>query len=261
MRRRIHGKFKNLQQKRRWRERMGTQIYILPNLLTTGNLFFGFMSIIHSIKGNYVFAAYAIVAAAIFDQLDGRVARLTHSTSLFGSEYDSLCDLVSFGMAPSLLMYLWALHPFPRIGYLFAFIYVACGALRLARFNVQKEVESNVFFLGLPIPMAAGLIAGSVMCFEELSWQAQGSPWLLAMTLLVGLFMVSNFPYRSFKEVNFKERFPFHYLVLGVFIFAVVAYYPEVMIFFLFLGYAILGAVTGVLRIGKQPQKNPYFEE
>ena len=124
-----------------FRAKLSTRIYILPNLLTTGNLFFGFMSVLHSIRGNFTYAAYAIVAAAVFDLLDGRVARMTHSTSKFGSEYDSLCDLMSFGMAPAILMYLWALNSFDRLGMIACFLFLACGALRLARFNVQKELR------------------------------------------------------------------------------------------------------------------------
>ncbi|MEZ4872830.1 MAG: phosphatidylcholine/phosphatidylserine synthase [Bdellovibrionales bacterium] len=136
------------QRARNIRQRMNQRIYVLPNLLTTGNLFFGFYSIVHAIKGMYLFAAYAIVAAAVFDLLDGRVARMTKSTTDFGAEYDSLCDLVSFGMAPGLLLFLWSLQDFGRIGWLAAFFYVACTALRLARFNVGLESSDKAFFKG-----------------------------------------------------------------------------------------------------------------
>jgi CDP-diacylglycerol---serine O-phosphatidyltransferase len=125
------------------RRRMGMHIYVLPNLVTTANMFFGFFAIIQSIKGNYEFAAYAIVAAAFFDQMDGRVARMTNSTSQFGAEYDSLCDLVSFGVAPALLLYLWALHPFGRLGWVVCLLFSACGALRLARFKLKKKIIEN----------------------------------------------------------------------------------------------------------------------
>lgn len=244
------------------KKQMGTSIYILPNLLTTGNMFFGFMSILKSIQGDFVMASYAIVAAAVFDLLDGRVARMTSSESKFGAEYDSLSDLVSFGVAPALMLYFWALQPLGRIGYLIAFFYIACGALRLARFNVQIGEESSTHFSGLPIPMAAGIAAGSVMAFNDLGWTTAGKNlWLLGMTFLLGFVMVSNFPYRSFKDLDLRKKMPFRYLVFGALVFLVIAYRPEVMIFVLFLTYASLGAIFGIMRIGRQPKKSPYHEE
>ena len=144
---------------KRIRQRVSMHIYVLPNLLTTGNMFFGFVAIVLSIQQDFTHAAYAIVGAAIFDLLDGRVARLTHSTSQFGAEYDSLCDLVSFGVAPGILLFLWALQPFGRIGWLASFLFACCGALRLARFNVQATIIEKNYFQGLPIPMAAGIVA------------------------------------------------------------------------------------------------------
>lgn len=237
------------------RQRMGIHIYVLPNLLTTANMFFGFFAIVYSIKGEFLISAYAIVAAAVFDLLDGRVARLTRSTSQFGAEYDSLCDLVSFGIAPALLLFLWALQPFGRIGWLAAFIYVACGALRLARFNVQKNVIEKSHFQGLPIPMAAGIVASSVPAFTHLSLEANRNIGLLAMTFLLALTMVSSFPYRSFKDLDLRQRLPFHYLVVGVGLIVIIAWQPEVMLFTLFLTYALLGAIFGVLKLGRQPKK------
>jgi len=227
-------------------------IYVLPNLLTTANMFFGFFAIIYSIKGEYLFSAYAIVAGAVFDLFDGRVARMTNSTSQFGAEYDSLSDLVSFGMAPSILLFLWALQPFGRLGWLAAFLFVACGALRLARFNVQAtHTGSRKDFQGLPIPMAAGIVSGSVLAFHDLGWEAYKSRPLLLMTFLLAFVMVSNFRYRSFKDLDLRERVPFRYLVGGVVLLIVVAYRPEVMLFVLFLTYALLGAIFGILKIGK----------
>lgn len=225
-------------------------IYVLPNLLTTVNMFFGFFAIIYSINEEYTWAAYAIVVGAIFDQLDGRVARATNSTSRFGAEYDSLSDLISFGLAPSLLLFLWSLQPFGRLGWLASFFYVACGALRLARFNVQSESVEKAYFQGLPIPMAAGIVASSVLAFQDLALDATRSWILLAMTFLLGFVMVSNFRYRSFKDIDLKHRRPFEYLVAGVFIFAMVAIRPESTLFLLFLSYAILGAVFGIYRLG-----------
>lgn len=237
--------------RKRLRQRMGMHIYVLPNLMTTGNLFFGFFAIIQCIEQQYLHAAYAIVAAAVFDQLDGRVARLTRSVSQFGAEYDSLCDLVSFGVAPGLLLYLWALQPFGRIGWLASFLFAACGALRLARFNVQATSLEKAYFQGLPIPMAAGIVASSVLFFTELQLEAWRSEGLLAMTLLLAFVMVSNFRYRSFKDVDLKRRLPFPYLVAGVSLIVVIAIRPEVTLFATFMSYAVLGAVFGILRIGK----------
>lgn len=232
----------------------GVNIYVLPNLLTTTNMFFGFMSIIFAIRGEYSFGSYAIVAAAVFDLLDGRVARLTDTTSHFGAEYDSLCDLISFGMAPALIMYLWALQPFGRIGWLASFVFVACGALRLARFNVQSHEEKS-HFQGLPIPMAAGIVASSVLCFQDLRVDASRNWLLLFMTFMLGLTMVSNFRYRSFKDVNFRKKQPFRYLVAGLLIMILVAIRPEVMLFALFFTYALLGAIFGIFYTTKTKQK------
>lgn len=236
-------------------QRLAMYIYVLPNLMTTGNLFCGFFAVIQSIAGNFLFAAYAIVVAAVFDQLDGRLARLTRSTSKFGAEYDSLCDLVSFGMAPATLLFLWALQPFGRLGWVACFLFVACGALRLARFNVQVNVVEKNYFQGLPIPMAAGIVASSVLAFKDLDLEPQGNVGLLMMTVLLAIVMVSNFRFRSFKDLDLKQRLPFRYLILGVGLLVVVALRPEVMLFVLFFGYAALGAVFGIFKLGKNIRK------
>lgn len=241
---------------RRLRMRPGMHIYVLPNLITTMNLFMGFLATIQAIQGRYDFAAYAIVGAAIFDLLDGRVARLTQSMSKFGAEYDSLCDLVSFGVAPGIMLYLWALQPFGRIGWLVSFLFAACGALRLARFNVQANIVEKAYFQGLPIPMAAGIVASSVLAFQDLQLDPQGSIGILAMTTLLSFVMVSTFRYRSFKDLDFKQRLPFKYLVAGVGLVALVAIRPEVMLFVVFMTYAVLGAVFGVLGWGKVPKQS-----
>jgi CDP-diacylglycerol---serine O-phosphatidyltransferase len=232
----------------------GISIYVLPNLLTTTNMFFGFMSIIFAIRGEYTFGSYAIVAAAVFDLLDGRVARMTDTTSAFGAQYDSLCDLISFGMAPALIMYLWALQPFGRVGWLASFVFVACGALRLARFNVQSSEESS-YFQGLPIPMAAGIVASSVLCFRDLEIDASRNWLLLFMTFGLGITMVSQFRYKSFKDLNLKKQQPFTYLVVGVMIIILVAIRPEVMLFAMFFSYALLGALMGVFHKTKSKAK------
>lgn len=235
-------------------KRVGVHIYVLPNLFTTLNMFFGYFAIVYAINGRFTWAAYAIVAAALFDLLDGRVARLTNAVSKFGAEYDSLSDLISFGLAPGLLLFLWSLEPFGRLGWLASFFYVACGALRLARFNVSVGVIEKGYFQGLPIPMAAGIVASSVLAFHDLELDATRSWGLLAMTFLLGLVMVSQFRYRSFKDIDLRRRLPFTYLVAAVFILAMVALRPEVMLFVLFLTYAILGAIFGILRLGRPPR-------
>ncbi len=244
-------------------KRVGMHIYVLPNLLTTVNMFFGFFAIIQSIEGNYTWAAYAIVAAAVFDQLDGRVARITNSVSRFGAEYDSLSDLISFGAAPALLLFLWALEPFGRVGWIASFFYMACGGLRLARFNVQSASVEKAYFQGLPIPMAAGIVASSVLAFVDLELDASRHWGLLAMTVLLGFVMVSTFRYRSFKDLDFRHRLPFRYLPVGVFILAMVAIRPETTLFVLFITYAALGAVFGIWRLGSRHPRNmkPYSPE
>ena len=240
------------------KDRLGVEIYVLPNLVTTMNMFFGFFGIVRAIRGDFTFAAYAIVAAAFFDLLDGRVARITKTESSFGAQYDSLCDLVSFGIAPALLLFLWSLQPFGRMGWLACFFYAACGALRLARFNVytimtendeiETEAESKSYFFGLPIPMAAGIVASAVLAFKDQNIDAHHSPWILAITILTGIAMVSNFPYRSFKDVDLRERLPFMYLVLGVAMLAFMALRPELSFFALFVTYALLGLVVGFYK-------------
>lgn len=236
-------------------KKLAVYIYVLPNLMTTGNLFCGFFAIIQALKGNFTFGAYAIVAAAVFDLLDGRLARLTRSTSKFGAEYDSLCDLVSFGVAPGIMLFQWALNPFGRLGWIACFLFVTCGALRLARFNVQVNVVEGNYFQGLPIPMAAGIVASSILAFTDLELEASGNIGLLAMTVLLAFVMVSTFRYRSFKDLDLKERLPFRYLLLGIGLLVVVLLRPEVMLFVLFFGYALLGAIFGVFKLGKHARK------
>lgn len=241
------------------KKRVGIHIYVLPNLLTILNMFFGFFAVVYSINGNFTWAAYAIVVGAIFDQLDGRVARATNSTSRFGAELDSLSDLITFGMAPGLMLFLWSLEPFGRLGWLASFFYVACGALRLARFNVQSDTLEKGYFQGLPIPMAAGIVASSVLAFEDLELDAARHWGLLAMTFGLGFVMVSTFRYRSFKDVDFRNRLPFRYLIIGVFVLAMVAIRPETTLFVLFITYATLGAIFGIWRLGRRPAKLKAF--
>ncbi|MEE8574551.1 MAG: CDP-diacylglycerol--serine O-phosphatidyltransferase, partial [Thermodesulfobacteriota bacterium] len=217
------------------RKRRG--VYLLPNLLTSASLFGGFYSIVASLDGNYKIAAIAIFVSALFDMLDGRIARLTGTTSKFGMEYDSLSDLVAFGLAPGFLMFTWALRPFGRYGWLAAFLFVVCGALRLARFNVQVTSVESKNFKGLPVPAAAVLIASTVLLFFYLN-QGETAKHItvLVLTYTLAFLMVSNVPFYSFKELNLSKRMPFSLLVAVIFVFLVVAAEPPVMLFLITLG-------------------------
>lgn len=212
------------------------KIYIIPNLVTTANLYCGFSSITSAIRQEYVTAAWFIIAAAIFDALDGRVARMAKATSKFGVEYDSLSDLVSFGMAPGLLLYISALAPFGRLGTLAAFFYVCCAALRLARFNVNTETVSKAFFQGVASPIAAGSIAtffifnGATGFPEEGSFIGKDSIALI-QALLLGSLMVSSLPFPSFKELNWRSRSSFGYLMIAVLTMILIAVRPEITLF------------------------------
>ena len=192
-------------------------IYLLPNLLTTGGLFSGFFAIVASMNGRFEAAAVAIFIAMIFDGLDGRVARLTNTQSEFGVQMDSLSDMVSFGAAPALIAYVWALKGLGNIGWVPAFVYCACAALRLARFNVNTTVVDKRFFQGLPSPAAAALVAGAIWIATESGFKGAELAWPMFWTcLVVGLTMVTNLPFYSFKVVHTKRSVPFVFLVLIV---------------------------------------------
>jgi CDP-diacylglycerol--serine O-phosphatidyltransferase len=217
-------------------------VYLLPNLITTASLFAGFFAIVAAIDGRFVAAAWAIFASLILDGLDGRVARMTHSTSSFGVQYDSLADLVAFGVAPALLVYLWALKPFKQFGWVAAFLFVVCGALRLARFNVQTGTIDPRYFNGMPIPAAAMVIATSIAFYYEIGeWAPQRHVFILAMIYLLSFLMVSNIKYVSFKKVDLFKRHPFQSLVAAVLLFVAVAMAPELMGFPLMIIYLVSG--------------------
>ncbi|SFM52547.1 CDP-diacylglycerol--serine O-phosphatidyltransferase [Thermodesulforhabdus norvegica] len=217
--------------------------YLLPNILTTGNLFSGFVSLVYSIDGEYEKAAVAVLVSWIFDILDGKVARLSGATSRFGVEYDSLADLVSFGVAPALLIYLWALKPLGRIGWLGAFLFVACGALRLARFNVQASGEEKKYFTGLPIPGAAGFIATLTLFAYPFAHQpGRAVTWLfLIITISLALLMVSTVRYSVFKELE-SLRTRQVTMIMGILaVLVVVAAKPRYMLFALLAAYTLSG--------------------
>jgi CDP-diacylglycerol--serine O-phosphatidyltransferase len=222
-------------------------VYLLPNLLTTGCLCGGFYAIIATFNGRYFIATVAIFIAFIFDGIDGRVARLTRTTSRFGVEYDSLADLVAFGVAPALLAFSWALQPWGRWGWLAAFLYVACGALRLARFNVQVDTAEPREFRGLPIPMAASLMASTYLLFRHLGVEPETKHIsVLLMTYALALLMVSRVPYPSFKKVDLFKRKPFSALVVMVVTLVVVLAEPSIMLFVLSALYLVLGPANAV---------------
>jgi CDP-diacylglycerol--serine O-phosphatidyltransferase len=235
------------------RDNMKKGIYILPNLFTTASLFFGFYSIIASIGGDFTKAAVAIIISCILDGLDGKIARVTNTTSKFGAEYDSLSDLVAFGMAPAILAYSWALVSFGRYGWLAAFLFVVCGALRLARFNVQIGIMDSKVFNGLAIPAAATVIATAVLFFYYLGGEGQfNHVSVLAGTVALALLMVSNVKYYSFKNLNFFSRKPFMTFVLIIFMLTVIVLEPQIMLFVLALSYSLSGPVWMMFKIAKK---------
>ncbi len=229
------------------RERKG--IYVLPNLFTSASLFGGFYAIIASIEGRFEAAAIAIVISCVFDGLDGRIARITRTTSLFGKEYDSLSDLVAFGVAPGILAFQWALQPFGRLGWLAAFMYVICGALRLARFNVQKNTLDVNSFKGLPIPSAACFIASAILLTSALNGiEKYKSILIIVMIYTLSFLMVSSVDYLNFKKFDIRNQKPFNVLVSIILIFLVIAYRPKIMLFFIMLLYVLSGPVITLYR-------------
>jgi CDP-diacylglycerol--serine O-phosphatidyltransferase len=227
-------------------------IYLLPNLFTTAGLFSGFYAVISSMNGHFELASIAIFIAMICDGLDGRVARLTNTQSDFGAEYDSLADMVSFGMAPAILAYNWALQDLGKVGWLAAFIYCACAALRLARFNTQVGVADKRYFQGLASPAAAALIAGSIWSGSKYELDPTDINYLAALiTALTGLLMVSNFRYHSFKEVDWRGKVNFVVMLLLVGVFVIISVEPAIILCLGFYIYALSGPVITIKAIKK----------
>ena len=227
-------------------------VYVLPNLITSGSLFAGFHSIASTYNGHFETAAIGIIVGAILDGLDGRVARMTRTTTRFGVEYDSLADLVTFGVAPAFLVYGWALSAFGRWGWLAAFLYLICGALRLARFNVQINTVEKGKFNGLPIPAAAVFIASMIILFYYLGGSGSFKHFAVLLTIYVlAFFMVSTIQFNSFKDLEPFRRRPFNTLVVFVFLAMLLAAEPQVMIFVFISAYIIsgpVGEVVGLVR-------------
>jgi len=225
-------------------------IYLLPNLFTTAGLFGGFFAIIAAMSGRFEAAAIAVFIAMFMDGLDGRIARMTNTQSDFGKEYDSLADMVSFGLAPALVIYQWALVPLGKVGFAAAFIYAAGAALRLARFNTQAGIADKRYFQGLASPAAAALVVGFVWWGYDGVWAREDIAWLAAiLTVAAGLLMVSNVRYNSFKDQDLKGRVPFFKILLVVVIFGLVAMDPAIMLFLIALAYAVSGIVLTLMQL------------
>jgi CDP-diacylglycerol--serine O-phosphatidyltransferase len=228
-------------------------IYLLPNLFTTGALFAGFYAVIAALRGDFESAPIAILAALVLDGLDGRVARMTNTQSKFGAEYDSLADMVSFGVAPALVMFSFALGELGKFGWSAAFIYVACAALRLARFNTQIDTADKNFFTGLASPSAACIVVSVVWVCNNSGWVGADLPAEIAvlmacLTAIIGFLMITNFPYYSFKGIDFHGRVPFVVMILVVFVFGLVTLDPPLIIMLAFLGYAASGPIMAVIN-------------
>jgi CDP-diacylglycerol--serine O-phosphatidyltransferase len=229
-------------------------VYLIPSLFTTGNLICGFFSVISTFNGHYWQAAIFILLAHLLDGLDGYVARLTKTTSQFGIEFDSLADLISFGLAPAVLVYYWALVPWGTWGWLAASLYVVCGALRLARFNVQIRNVEKSHFVGLPIPAAAEMIAATVLLYYFLGGEGAANKRviLLLVIYLLAALMVSNFQYFSLKQLDLKRRHPFWLLVSAILFIKLTIAEPQIMFFSVFLLYTLSGPLLWALTFSKR---------
>lgn len=224
-------------------------IYLLPNLFTTAALFAGFNAITAAMSGRYEVAAISIFVAMVLDGLDGRVARLTNTQSAFGAEYDSMADMISFGAAPALVMYIWALSALGKFGWVAAFVHTAGAALRLARFNTQIATADKRYFQGLPSPSAAAILAGFIWFCEQHGVAATTMNYVaLGLTTATGLLMVSNFRYYSFKDIDLKGRVPFLWAIAIMLVFALLFTNPSLMLFLLFAAYAVSGPVFTLVR-------------
>ncbi|MBI4687214.1 MAG: CDP-diacylglycerol--serine O-phosphatidyltransferase [Nitrospirae bacterium] len=240
-------------------------IYILPNALTLCGMFCGFFAILAAINGNYLYAAWAVIVANIFDGLDGWIARLTNTTTRFGIELDSFSDLVAFGVAPSVMMYKWALVSFGRVGWAAAFLFVACGALRLARFNIQTGAPGSKAFKGMPIPGAATVLASVVIFYYEYwTGMPQKNIFFPVVTILLSLLMVSTLRYHGLKEIDFRERKPFWFLIVFVLLLFILLIHPSVAIFIFAMAYLVWGIIENIyllIRRKKSPSEQPVQTE
>lgn len=231
------------------RTRFRRGVSLVPALFTTGNLFLGFWAIVRTFGGQHVEAAQCVLLAGVMDALDGRIARLTGTTSEFGAELDSLADVISFGVAPAMLAYSWGLSGAPRAGWLAAFLFVMCGTLRLARFNVQRQRGDGRFFVGLPIPLAAAPLVTLVMFEPGPLTERSEAVLVMALTTILGLLMVSTVRYRSFKDVDLRARRSYVSLLGIALLFLLVALHPEWVLLLGAAGYAISGPCAHLLQV------------
>lgn len=233
-------------------------VYLLPNLLTTASLFLGFLGLTWAMKGDYASCALCILGSCVFDGLDGKVARITRTTSEFGVQFDSLADLVAFGVVPSVMSYLWLLKDFNRLGLMAAFLFLACGALRLARFNVQVSLVSKKHFVGLPIPAAACTLATLVLFSEYVPQEYMHSVVAVGALVLVytlSFCMVSTIRFYSFKEISAFKAHPFSWMVTAILLFSLVASKPKVLGFIIFLGYLISGPIYTLILLSRSKKR------
>ncbi|WP_272701238.1 CDP-diacylglycerol--serine O-phosphatidyltransferase [Desulfovibrio sp. Fe33] len=229
-------------------------VYLLPNLLTTASLFVGFLGLIWAIQGDITSCALCILASCVFDGLDGKVARITNSQSEFGVQLDSLADLVAFGVVPAVMSYLWLLNDFGRLGLMAAFLFMACGALRLARFNVQAATTSKKHFVGLPIPAAACTLATLVLFSEYVPQEYMHSVvsvGALVLVYVLSFFMVSTIRFYSFKEISAFKAHPFSWMVTAILLFSLIASRPKVLGFVFFLGYLVSGPLYTLFLLSR----------
>ena len=233
-------------------------IYLLPNLFTTAALFAGFYAIVAASRGNFDTAAIAIFIAMILDGMDGRIARLTNTQSDFGAQYDSLSDMIAFGLAPALVMYEWSLASLGKLGWTAAFVYAAAAALRLARFNIQVGVVDKRYFIGLPSPSAAALIAGLVWVGADYGMPGEDIPLLtFPLTVLTGLLMVSNVRFKSFKDLDLRGKIPFVAMLVMVLVFVFISIDPPVVLFSIALVYALSGPAGWLVSRYRRPPPLP----
>ncbi len=236
-------------------------IYILPNLFTSASLFCGFFAILRTLQEDFYAAGVLILASGLLDGMDGKIARFTNTVSRFGVEYDSLADVISFSLAPGILVYSWALEPFGRLGWLAAFLFVVCGALRLARFNIQVNTVESRYFSGLPTPAAAGLIATGIVVFYEMGDTGVSKHiTVLITTYFLAFLMVSTVKYYGFKDIELFRRKPFRWLVIAILLMIVIAYEPEYTLFGLFFAYVISGPIL-TLAIRRRRAPKPALPE
>ena len=237
-------------------------IYILPNLFTSGSLFCGFFALLRTLQEDFYTAAIFILASGLLDGMDGKIARYTNTTSRFGVEYDSLADVISFCVAPGILVFAWALESFGRLGWLASFLFVVCGALRLARFNIQVHTVESRFFSGLPTPAAACLIATSILVFYRLGDTGVSKHMtVLIATYALAFLMVSTIKYYGFKDIELFRRKPFYWLVIVILLIIVVANEPEYTLFGLFFLYVLSGPFLTLYLLRRRRDSKPALSE